>query len=76
MCKILVTGKSLKASCRESINIDCLAMFKSLTKKHRTINHILIIQSVRFTSVAIETFVEAYLCFLVSTSATKLQCFA
>ena len=46
----------------------------SLTEKQRTINHmiILMIQSVSFTSGALEAFAEAYVCFLVSASANKI----
>ena len=48
----------------------------SLTEKQRTINHmiILMIQSVSFTSGALEAFAEAYVCFLVSASAKKKCC--
>ena len=46
----------------------------SLTEKQSTINHmiILMIQSVSFTSGALEAFAEAYVCFLVSASAKKI----
>ena len=64
--------KDEKPCCGESNNIACLAMFKSLTEKHRTINRMIImIQLVSFTSAAFEAFAEAYLCFLVSASAKK-----
>ena len=33
----------IKPCCGESNNIACLAMFKSLTEKHHTINHLIIL---------------------------------
>ena len=44
----------------------------SPTEKQHTINHMFILNdSVSFASAAFEAFAEAYLCFLVSTSAKK-----
>ena len=48
-------------------------MFKSLTEKHHTIDHMIIFNDPisKFYQYSIKVFAEAYLCFLVSASAKK-----
>ena len=51
---------------------SCLIMFKSLTEKHRTINHMIIFNDSISKFYQCSIFVEAYLCFLVSASAKEM----